>query len=132
MGIPVIASTHVPAASVMIVDADSFVSASGTPEFKLSDQTVLTMANADDTAPTQAGADNDFTAGDLGTAEQVPPKGGIIVGGDGTGAPAGTSMTNYQAMSMYQQDAVALRMIMPLSWGTIRTGSVAALSGVAW
>jgi len=35
-------------------------------------------------------------------------------------------------MSMYQQDAVALRMIMPLSWGTIRTGSVAALSGVAW
>ena len=132
MGIPVIASTHVPAASVMIVDADSFVSASGTPEFKLSDQTVLTMANADGSAPTQAGADSDFTAGDLGTAEEVPPKGGIIVNGDGTGAPAGTSMTNYQAMSMYQQDAVALRMIMPLSWGTIRTASVAALSGVAW
>lgn len=132
MGIPVVASTHVPAATVLIVDADSFVSATDMPEFKLSDQTVLTMANSDGTAPTQAGDATDFTAGDLGTAEQVPPKGGIIVDGNGTGAPTGTSTTNYQAMSMYQQNAVALRMILPMSWGLVRSGSVAGLKTVGW
>ena len=132
MGIPVIASTHVPSGSVMVVDADSFVSANGAAQFKISDQAVLTMANAGATAPTQAGDANDFTGGDLGTAGQVPPKGGIIVNGNGTGAPSGTAVTNYQAMSMYQQAAVAIRMIMPLSWATVRAGSVAAISSAAW
>jgi len=132
MGIPVISSSHVPAAEVIVVDSDSFASANGAPEFKVSDQTVLTMANSDGTAPSQAGDADDYTGGGLGTAEQVPAKGGIIVGGDTTGAPAGAAVAGYQAMSMYQQDAVALRMIMPLSWGLIRVGSVAAIGGVNW
>lgn len=132
MGVPVIASSYVPLKSVMIVDGDSFVSASDIPEFKLSDQTVLSMANADGTAPTQAGAASDFTGGALGTAEEVPAKGGIIVGGDTTGAPAGASIAGYSAVSMYQSNAVALRMILPLSWGNVRAGSVAGLTGVNW
>lgn len=132
LGIPVIASQYVPSGTVIAVDANSFVSVADTPEFKLSDQTVLTMANADGTAPTQAGAATDFTGGALGTAEQVPAKGGIVVGGDTTGAPTGASIAGYNAMSMYQQDAVALRMIQPLSWGMIRSGTVATITGAAW
>ena len=132
LGIPVIASSHVPAQVIVAVDGDSFVSAAGTPEFKLSDQAVLTMANADGTAPTQAGDATDYTGGDTGTAEQVPPKGGIIVTGDTGGKPSGTAVAGYQAMSMYQQDAVAIRMIMGLSWGLVRAGSVATITGAAW
>lgn len=132
LGVPVIASSHVPTGTIVAVDGNSFVSASGAPMFKVSDQAVLTMADAGAAAPSQAGDKNDFMGGDLGTAEQVPPKGGIIVNGTGTAAPAGTAVANYQAMSMYQQDAVAIRMIMPLGWGLIRTGSVASITGAAW
>jgi len=35
-------------------------------------------------------------------------------------------------MSMYQQAAVAIRMQVGLSWGSMRSGTVAAISGVAW
>jgi len=134
LGVPVIASSYVPAGTVVAVDADSFVSAQSAPEFKISDQTVLTMADASGTtAPTQAGDASDYTGGDIsGNADQVLPKGGIIVNGNGTGAPSGTAVAGYQAMSMYQQAAVAIRMQVGLSWGTMRAGSVAALSGVAW
>ena len=132
LGVPVIASSYVPAGTVLAIDAESFVSAQSAPEFKVSDQTVLTMANASGVAPTQAGAATNYSGGALGTAEQVKPKGGIIVGGDTTGAPTGASVTGYQAMSMYQQAAVAIRMQVGLSWGSMRSGSVAALSNVAW
>ena len=90
------------------------------------------MANASGAAPTQAGAATNFTGGAIGTAEQVKPRGGIIVGGDAAGAPTGASVTGYQAMSMYQQAAVAIRMQVGLSWGSMRSGTVAAISGVAW
>lgn len=132
LGIPVITSSHVPAGTVIAIDANSFASSLDTPEFKLSDQTVLTMANSDGTAPSQAGAATDFTGGALGTAEEVPPKGGIIVGGNAGGAPTGASIAGYQAMSMYQQDAVALRMILPTSWGLLRAGTIASITGATW
>jgi HK97 family phage major capsid protein len=132
LGVPVLSSTTVPAASVLCVDANSFAAANDTPAFMISDQAVLTMANSDGTAPTQAGVATDHTGGALGTAEQVKPDGGIIVGGNATGAPTGASVAGYQAMSMYQQYATAIRMVLPTSWGLMRANSVAALSGVAW
>ena len=90
------------------------------------------MANADGTAPTQAGVATDHTGGAIGTPEQVPPDGGIIVGGNTTGAPAGASVAGYQAMSMFQQYSTALRMVLPTSWGLTRAGVVHSLSGVNW
>lgn len=132
LGVPVIASTTVNPATVGIIDASSFVGANDAPAFAISDQATLTMANADGTAPTQAGAATDHTGGALGTAEQVPVDGGIIVTGDTAGAPAGASVAGYQAQSMWQQYQTAIRMVMPASWGMVRTGASAYLTGVAW
>jgi HK97 family phage major capsid protein/HK97 family phage prohead protease len=126
LGVPVIASTNVPAGTVLIVDAASFAAANDVPEFMVSDQTVLTMANADLNAPTQ----DQSTAGVIGTvADQVPPGAGIDVARDGT-AFAGSA--GYEAVSMYQTYSTALRMVLPTSWGMIRSGAVAELGSVAW
>ena len=130
LGDPVITSSNVPADLVLIVDCNSLAIANASPEFSVSDQTSLTMANADGTAPTQAGDASDYSGGDLGTAGEVPRKGGLIVNGDGS--PAGTSMTGYQALSMYQTYQTAIRMILPTSWGLIRPDSVAAIDQVSW
>lgn len=132
LGVPFVTSTNVNPTAVGVVDAASFVGANDTPAFMVSDQATLTMANADGTAPSQAGDATDHTGGDLGTAEQVPPDGGIVVGGDTTGAPAGSSVTGYHAQSMFQQYQTAVRMIMPSSWGLIRAGSSAYVTGVNW
>lgn len=132
LGVPVISSSNVPAASVIIVDADSFAAANAAPEFAVSDQATIVQANADGTAPSMAGDATDYTGGDLGTAGQVPTDGGIIVTGNGTGAPSGTAVANYQALSMYQVYSTAVRMVLPTSWATTRANAVASLSGVAW
>jgi len=124
MGVPIIASENVPAGTVIIVDAGSFAAANDAPEFAISDQATLTMANADTTAPTQA----EGAAGVIGTADQVPPKGGIHVNEATTQAFA----AGYDAVSMFQTYSTAIRMVLPTSWGLIRTGTVAGLSGVAW
>lgn len=125
LGVPVIASPTVDSDEVIIIDAGSFVGANASPRFTVSDQATLTMANADGTAPTQA----DDGTGALGTAEQVPPDAGINVAGAGA---SGAAAAGYTAMSLYQQYAIGVRMILPTSWGLIRTGAVAGLSGVSW
>ena len=132
LGVPVITSSNVPSGTVIIVDASSLAMANGTPEFAVSDQAALTMANADGTAPSQAGDATDYTGGDLGTAGEVPRDGGIIVNGNGTGAPSGTAVTNYQALSLYQTYQTAIRMTLPTSWGLVRAGAVASITGAAW
>ena len=132
LGVPVITSTNVPNGTMLIVDASSLAMVNGTPDFSVSDQAALTMANADGTAPSQAGAATDYTGGALGTAGQVPRDGGIIIGGNGTGAPTGTSVANYQALSLYQTYQTAIRMILPTGWGLLRTGAVASVTGVAY
>ena len=132
MGAQLISSTNVPSAQVIIVDAASFAAANDTPMFNVSDQAVLTMANADGTAPTQAGDATDGTGGDLGTAGQVPPGGGMAITGAGTSALSGTSTTNVQAVSMYQTYSTAVRMILPTSWAMNRPGLVNRITGVAW
>lgn len=123
MGAPLISSANVAKDEVHIVDAASFAAANDTPEFKISDQATLTMANADATAPTQA----DDGAGALGTAEQVQPGAGIHTHMADTAANAA-----YEAVSMYQTYSQAIRMILPTSWGMVRANAVASLSGVSW
>jgi HK97 family phage major capsid protein/HK97 family phage prohead protease len=125
LGVPIIASPTVAPDEVIIIDAGSFVGANASPRFTVSDQATLTMANADGTAPTQA----DDGTGALGTQEQVPPDAGINIAGAGA---AGAAAAGYTAMSLYQQYAIGVRMILPTSWGLIRTGAVAGLSGVSW
>lgn len=121
---PVIPSNNVPAGVVFVMDAAFFVNAAGAPEFLISEETVLTMANADGTAPTQA---VDFT-GVLATAGQVGVDAGIHV----AGGPAGTGTAGVQAMSMYQQYAVAQRLIMPVNWVMTRANMVSTITSVAW
>jgi HK97 family phage major capsid protein/HK97 family phage prohead protease len=123
MGVEVIDSNHVAPGTVIIVDAADFATAFGTPEFDVSDTATLTMANADGVAPTQAGD----AAGALGTPEQVLPDGGIHVAGS-----TGAAYQGYQAMSMFQQWSIAVRMVMPLSWSMLRTGVVDKKTGVTW
>ena len=130
LGVPVITSSNVPADLVMIVDCNSLAIANASPYFSVSDQTSLTMANADGTAPSQAGDAADYSGGDLGTAGEVPRKGGLVVGGDGV--PTGASAAGHQALSMYQTYQTAIRMILPTSWGLVRNGAVAAVDQVSW
>lgn len=130
LGVPVITSSNVPADLVMIVDCNSLAIANASPDFSVSDQTSLTMANADGTAPTQAGVASDYTGGDIGTEGEVPRKGGLIVGGDGV--PNGASAAGHQSLSMYQTYQTAIRMILPTSWGLVRDGAVAAVDQVSW
>ena len=125
LGVPVIAAEHVPAASVLIVDAGSFVGANDTPRFSVSDQAILSMANADLNAPTQA----QTAAGAVGaTADQVSPDTGIKVGAD----PTAAANVGAEYLNLYQQYALAVRMILPTTWAMTRDDGVAALSGVTW
>jgi HK97 family phage major capsid protein len=126
LGIPVISSTNVPSGVAILVDAAHFATAFGVPEFDVSETATLTMANADGTAPTQAGD----AAGALGTAGQVVPDGGISVAGGVTGAAS----AGYQAQSMFQTWQTAVRMVMPISWGLMQTPAnvVVARTAVSW
>lgn len=123
-GYPIISSLNVTAGTVIVVDAAFFASQADVPDIDVSEEATLTMANADATAPTQA---VDFT-GVVATAGQVVPDGGILV----AGGPAGAGTAGYQAMSMFQQWAVAVRLVMPVHWVMIKTGMVSVITGVAW
>ena len=124
LGLPFISSTNCPADQVIILDAAYFATAFGMPQIDVSDTATLTMANSDGTAPTQA-TDG---SGALGTAEQVLPGSGIsVVGGESGAATAG-----YQAQSMFQVWAVAVRNVMPVSWAMTRADLVERVTGVSW
>lgn len=125
LGLPVIASANVPQHMAIIVDAAYLATAFDAPEFDVSDVATVTEANADATAPTQAGAD--ATGGALGTAGQVPANGGIKVAGG-----AGASTTGYTARSLWQTYSLGLRMVAPTSWGLMQSGAVAFVSPTTW
>ena len=127
LGVPVITSSNVPSDLVMIVDCNSLAIANASPDFSVSDQTSLTMANADGTAPTQAGAASDYTGGAIGTEGQVNRQGGLVIEG-----ATGDSAVGMTALSMYQTNQTAIRMILPTSWGLVRDGAVAAINTVSW
>jgi HK97 family phage major capsid protein len=101
-GYRVIISGNIPAGTVVAIAADSFASAFDTPEFKVSDTASLVQAN--DVAPDPSVLDkNNF---------------GAVTGG--------------AVVSLFQQELIAVRMVMPLSWTMRRDGMVSAINGVAW
>lgn len=115
MGVPVIVSTNCPADHVFIVDLADFGTAFGAPEFDVSDQATLVMVNDDGTDPTMADTNAVSVAGSV----KVSDAAGVV------GGPASVK-------SMFQHWSVALRMVMPISWGMMRTGTAAYVTGVAW
>lgn len=129
LGLKVIKSTGVPAGTVFVLDAADFSTAFGSPQFSTSDETSIVLANADGVAPTMAGDANDFTGGDInaGHTDEVLPQGGLSL----TGA-TGTSTTGNTAISMFQTHALALKMVMPISWAHLRPTMIGALKSVAW
>ena len=125
LGVEFISSTNVPAGTMIALDAPDMAFALGTPEFEVSDTTSLVMANADGTAPTQA----DDGAGALGTAEQVPPDGGINIAQQ---TAPGAAAAGYVAQSMFQTYQTAIRMVLPTCWGVARPGNIAVVNNIAW
>lgn len=115
MGIPVIVSTNCPADHVFIIDCADFATAFGVPEFRTSDQATLVMADDDGVAPTMADTN---AVNDAGGSLHVSDAAGTV-------PPA-------VVRSMYQTWSVALRMVLPISWGMMRPGTVAYVTGVAW
>ena len=124
LGLPVLHSRTVTKGTAIMVDAANFVSAFDAPMFRVSQEATLTMADADDTAPTQA----TDTSGDLGTEGQVGVDAGIHVSGN----TAGTGVTGYQARSMFQTYSEAIRGIWPTSWALVRSNSVVTRTSIAW
>ena len=114
IGIPVIVSTNVPADQVYIIDAADFFTAFGVASFDTSEQTTLVFANDDGVAPTMADTNAVSVAGSLNVSDAA-----------GTTPPT-------VVRSMFQTNELALRMLMPISWAQLRSGTVAWLSAVSW
>lgn len=119
----IIASPHIADTTVIAVSTDHFASAFDPLEADVNEAATLVAANADAVAPTHATG----AAGAIGTALQVPPDGGIAVSGS-TGAAAAGAV----AISMYQTWSLALRMVMPASFGVTKAGAVQAVTGITW
>lgn len=101
-GYRVIVSGNIPVGTVVAIASDSFASAFDLPEFKVSDTATLVQAN--DVAPDPSVLDkNNF---------------GAVTGG--------------AVVSLFQQELIAVRMVMPLSWTMRRDGMVSAINGVTW
>jgi hypothetical protein len=101
-GYKVIVSNSIPAGEVIALDASSFASAFDAPEFRVSDTSTLVQAN--DVAPAPNVADQTSM----------------------------TAVTSGSITSLFQQDLIAVRMLLPLSWVMRRDGYVTALTGVQW
>ena len=114
MGVPLIVSTNCPADVVYIIDLADFGTAFGTPEYMASDQVTLVMADDDGVAPTMADTNAVSVAGSLNISDAA-----------GTTPPT-------VVRSMFQTWSVALRMILPISWGMMRSNTTAYVTGVAW
>lgn len=114
MGVPLIVSTNCPADQVYIIDAADFGTAFGTPEFDVSQQATLVMIDDDGVAPTMADTNAISAAGSVhvsDAAATVPPS---------------------EVRSMFQTWETALRMVMPISWGMMRSNVTAYLTAVSW
>jgi HK97 family phage major capsid protein len=125
LGIEVVHSANVTKGTAIMVDASVLTTAFDGPEFAVSEQATLTMADAGAAAPTQAGTDG--TPGAVGTVGQVPPDSGIKVVGN-----TGNSTTGYVAQSLFQTYSTAIRGIWPTAWSLLRPGAVAARDQLSW
>jgi HK97 family phage major capsid protein len=126
LGIPVIASANVPQHHVVLVDAAYLATAFDAPMFDVSDVATVVEANADGTAPTQAGTAGAHP-GAVGTAGQVPKDGGIPVSG-GTG----NASTGYTTRSLWQTYSLGLRMVSPTTWAMMQPGAVQHSTPTTW
>lgn len=126
--IRVVSSNHVPADSLTMVQAGWFLSAFETPEFMISREATLVMANADNVAPTHS-IDN---AGVILTAPtglgDVLVDGGIPV----KGGPTGAGTVGAVGLNLYQTYSEALRGVMPATYGMLRANAVGTINGVTW
>jgi hypothetical protein len=129
IALDIIASPNVAPGDVFGIDVSQFAATASTPEFDVTNSAILVMVNADALAPTHATSAADSTA--IGTADQVPPGGGVKVY-DATQHAAGRVGENSVAASMFQQYALALRTVLPVSWVRGRAGAVQWVNGVAW
>jgi len=125
LGYQVIGSQFIAPATMIGVAAEKFASAIDAFDYSTSDQATLQMANADATAPTQAGAAQ--LGGALGVAGQVIPDGGIPISG-GNGA----SIAGSVAISLWQTWQTGIRMVVPASFGMTRPGAVQQVTGTTW
>jgi HK97 family phage major capsid protein len=101
-GYKVIVSNNVPAGTVICLDASSFASAFDAPEFAVSD--TASLVQADDVAPDPS-----------------------VLNKNNFGA-----VTAGKVVSLFQQELIAVRMTMPLSYLMRRSGFVTGINGVAW
>ena len=126
MGIPVIVSANVPQKTLIMVDANFFVSGFGAPIFDVSDVASVVEASADTTAPTMAST----AAGAAGTAGQVGPTEGIPLSGDGRAL--GAADKGFTSRSLWQTSSLGIRMIAPTSFGNMQPGIVEASATTTW
>lgn len=127
MNVRVITSTNVPEDVIIALDGASLASAMGVPMWSVNDSTTLVMNDADTTPPTMA----IDAAGAVGTENEVLPEGGIDVVPK-QAVSAGLGVAGYYAESLFQTWCVAVRLILPVSYGVIRPGTIAAVNGIAW
>lgn len=125
MSFGVVVSENQPKGTVTGVCAPSVATAFDAAQFDTNDVATVVEANADITAPTHATAAGAAT---IGTAQQVPQKGGIPADVPGTGA----AYAGGQARSLWQTYSVGVRSILPTSWGMIRAGAAASVTGITW
>jgi HK97 family phage major capsid protein/HK97 family phage prohead protease len=104
----IVQSLNQPAGEVTLIDAADFASAMGAPAFDVSDQATLHMD--DGTYPAPANAPTVLPISAAGTPNVVA-------------APV---------RSLFQTASVAVRMIMPISWGMRRSGMVQLIQNVNW
>jgi hypothetical protein len=109
---------------VIALDAALFASGAGVPEIDAGRSPTITMANADNAAPTQA----IDAAGAIDTPGEVAPGAGIKIAGGAVGA--GTA--GVVAQSVFQTYSRALRVVARLDWSMLRTGAVAAVRDADW
>jgi HK97 family phage major capsid protein len=101
-GYKVIVSGNIPAGTVICLDASSFASAFDTPEFAVSDTASLVQADDGAVDPTVLNKNN-FGA-----------------------------VTTGKVVSLFQQELIAVRMTLPMSYLMRRDNFVTGLEGVAW
>ena len=127
LGHKVISSTVVPKGKVIAVYAPALASSFDMPEFEVSNSAVIIQATNTAMDPAKPVVEDYDAGGALANAGTAGKAGATV------GAAAGdTSATAPQITTAFQQDLIALRMIMPLSWGMRRDGMVTAISGVTW
>ncbi|MGR3615952.1 MAG: hypothetical protein ACU0BB_07910 [Paracoccaceae bacterium] len=111
-GIPLIVGDTVDVTQIIAMDADSLYAGVDIPEFNLSDQATIVMADDDGVAPSHGDGDG------VGIGEGIQ-----VSDAAGTGA---------QVRSAFQTWETLVRFAQPVTWKLARPDVVAAITGVAY